>query len=330
MKPAISIIVPIYNVDQYLRKCLNSILSQTFKDIEVILVNDGSTDLSGEICNEYADKDSRVKVFHQQSRGVSSARNRGVKLATGHYIGFVDGDDYVTKDMYENLYEACITTKSSIAICKLAREIEGKITNDIGAFYIKELDHHKAMSELFKGILYRFSLCNKLFKSHCFEGITFPVGRIHEDLSTTYKLFAAASKVVYINQIGYIYVKQQNSILTTRYNENRLDAFLGWDEILSFMQQEYPKICSEVINCFIYTVIDHFYYILNQVEAKQEQRGYLSSVQSNVRKHYKDIRKGTTLPIHYKFMITTMNYSVYSFVIMNKIKSKLVLKNSLV
>ncbi len=321
MKPAISIIVPIYNNDQYLSKCLDSILVQTFEDIEVILINDGSTDQSGEICDEYAKKDERVEVIHQQREGVSSARNKGVELATGDYIGFVDGDDYISEDMYENLYEACMATGSSIAICKLGREMNGVLTNsDIGEFYIKELDHDEAMSELFKGILYRFSLCNKLFSTHCFKGITFPVGRIHEDLSTTYKLFAHANQAVYINKIGYIYVKQKNSILTTTYHEKRLDAFTGWDEIIPFMQREYPQLSSQVMECFVYSVVDHFYYILNQVEDKNDQKSYLNGVQASVRKHYKAIRKSATLSFTYKFITTVINYNIYLFVIMNSLK----------
>lgn len=190
MNPAISIIVPVHNIEAYLKKCLDSILAQTFTDFEVIVVNDGSTDKSGEICDAYAKQDARVKVIHQENQGVSSTRNAGIARAEGEFIGFVDGDDYVDMDMYRELYQTCMETDSSISICKLGREINGElINNEVGNFHTKELTNVEAMEELFKGILYRFSLCNKLFKRSCFENICFPVGRIHEDLSTTYKLF---------------------------------------------------------------------------------------------------------------------------------------------
>lgn len=107
MKPEISIIVPIYNVEKYLPKCIESILSQTFTNFELILVNDGSKDRSGIICDEYASKDNRIKVIHKENGGVSSARNSGVDLASGKYIGFVDPDDYIKKDMYERLHYLC-------------------------------------------------------------------------------------------------------------------------------------------------------------------------------------------------------------------------------
>src|SRR5690625_2953673 len=194
-RPTISIIVPVYNLEAHLGKCLNSILNQTFTDFEVIIVNDGSTDKSGAICDEYVTKDKRIKVVHQGKKGVSAARNAGIKRATGDFIGFVDGDDYIDKRMYEKLYQACIKTRSSISICKLGREIDSElINNDNSEYYSRTLNNEEAMKELFKGVLYRFSLCNKLFSKECFAGITFPEGRIHEDLSTTYKLFANANR----------------------------------------------------------------------------------------------------------------------------------------
>lgn len=199
MSAIISIIVPIYNVDNYLEKCIDSILNQALEEFELVLVNDGSTDNSGAICDKYSNKDERVKVIHKKNGGVSSARNVGIKNANGDYIGFVDPDDYVDIDMYKKLYELCIKSNSDIAICKLGREINGNIINKSDDEGLLELNNLEGMRELFKGELYRFSLCNKLFNKKCFENIKFPEGRIHEDLSTTYKLFANSNKSIYTN-----------------------------------------------------------------------------------------------------------------------------------
>lgn len=309
MNPTISVIVPVYNIDQHLRKCLDSILVQTLASLEVILVNDGSNDQSAEICDEYAKRDCRIKVIHQKHQGVSAARNTGVTQATGDYIGFVDGDDYIIKNMYEKLYHACIDTGSNIAICRLGREISGELTNnDIGEFYTRELNHEEAMCELFRGVLYRFSLCNKLFKKECFENILFPVGRIHEDLATTYKLFANANQAIYLNYIGYVYVKQNNSILTSRYYKKRLDAFLSWEEILIFMQKKYPQIYCGVNACFTYSCIDHIYGILNQVEDKVIQKRYLNKIKKIMEIYYRDIIKNNKITFKYKYMITLLHY----------------------
>jgi glycosyltransferase involved in cell wall biosynthesis len=329
MKPEISIIVPIYNVEPYLRKCLNSILEQTFTNFELILVNDGSTDKSAFICDEYAVKDDRVKVIHKDYGGVSSARNVGIKLARGNYIGFVDSDDYIEKNMYKILYHACIDSKSDIAICKLGREVNSELTNnDIGEFYIKEFNNQEALRELFKGILYRFSLCNKLFNKTMFNNIRFPEGRIHEDLSTTYKLFGNSNKSIYINYIGYIYIKQQNSILTSTFSEKRLDALIGWDEIMTYMFNNYPQLANNFVSSFSYGCIDNIYYILSQVVKKENKIKYLDQLKKHVRKYYKEIINNSTLSFKSKLLLTFISFNPALFLFSYEIKNWFFIKGN--
>ncbi len=318
MKPVISIIVPVHNVELYLDKCIKSILDQTMNEFELILVNDGSIDQSGFICDSYAQKDNRIKVYHTNYRGVSAARNIGISVSQGEFIGFVDGDDYVDKDMYSKLLKLCKQTNSDIAVCKLGREINGKIINEDNSELIKELIHNEAMRELFKGNLYRFSLCNKLFKRSCFDNITFPEGRIHEDLSTTYKLFSQSKRSIYTNYIGYIYVKRENSILTSRFNEKRLDAFLGWDEILPFMNQRYPELEEEVISCFAYGCVDNIHFIVNQVEDREQKEEYLILIRKFVRKYYKKIMLNRVLSLKYKLTITLLHCSANLLLLSSK------------
>ncbi|MDR7073364.1 glycosyltransferase family 2 protein [Fictibacillus barbaricus] len=313
MTPEISIIVPVYNIAQYLRKCLDSILAQTFKNFELIVVNDGSTDDSGLICEEYALKDARVKVINKKNGGLSSARNVGIKMAAGKYLGFVDGDDWILKDMYQNLYELCIETKSDIAICTMLREIDNKIVYLNRKEFITELDNVEAMRQLFKGDLYRFAVWNKLYNKKCFENIQFPEGRIHEDLSTSYKVFANAKKVVFTNYSGYIYVKRESSILTSIYSNKRLDAFIGWDEIIQYMDQKYPQLSKEYISCFVYWCIDNIFYILNQVLLKEKQLEYLNVIKKYIRKHFKEIIRSSELSFKSKFIITLINVNTRGF-----------------
>ena len=124
-----------------------------------------------------------------------------------------------------------------------------------------------------------------------FNEIQFPEGKIHEDLSTTYRLFANADKSVYTNEIGYIYVKRENSILTTTFNENRLDAFKGWEEILSFMSNNYPELTNEVSTCFCYWCVDNIFYILKQVKDKEKRKRYMKVIQLFLRDHKAKIKK---------------------------------------
>ncbi|MFT4412579.1 glycosyltransferase family 2 protein [Fredinandcohnia humi] len=324
MEPVVSIIVPIYNVEKYLKSCIESILTQTLTDIEVILVNDGSTDGSGKICDEYAASDTRVKVIHKEYGGVSSARNVGVKTAKGEYIGFVDSDDRINKEMYRELYHLCKDTHSDISICFLGREINGKLINQhSNKIYTQIMDNEEAMRQLFKGVLYRFSLCNKLFKKSCFENIIFPEERIHEDLATTYKLFANAQKVIYTNYIGYIYIKRENSILTSRFNKKRLEAFVGWNEILPFMSNKYPQLSETVFSSFGFWCVDNVYYILNQVENKEDRNYYLDMIQKYVRQYYKEIIKINSLSFFYKYLITLLNYNTRLLILSNNMKKLL-------
>lgn len=311
MKPIISIIVPIYNVEKYLSKCIDSILNQTFKEFELILVDDGSLDNSGRICDEYSKKDKRIRVIHKENGGVSSARNVGVESSLGNYIGFVDPDDHIDKYMYQKMIDMCTTKNADIAICKFVREINGQISEAKEEFYIRELDNIEGLRECFKGILYRHSLCNKLFKKKCFEGIRFPEGRIHEDLSTTYRLLANSNKSVYINYSGYIYVKRENSILTSTFNEKRLQAFEGWKEILSFMLENYPELKEQVIATFAYACIDNMIYVLNQVNNKNIRNKYINYIKKYSKKYSKMINKNYLLTNKNKIIINVLNNATY-------------------
>jgi glycosyltransferase involved in cell wall biosynthesis len=323
MNPAISIIVPVYNVELYIKKCLESILIQTFNDFEVVIVNDGSTDNSGSICDEFAKKDMRVMVIHKENGGLSSARNAGLEMANGEFLGFVDGDDYIDKNMYQKLYQLCKETNSDISICQFAKEIDGKQTDEVDEKFIKEMDNLEAMRQLFKGNFYRFSVCNKLFKKTCFNNILFPEGRIHEDLSTTYKLFTNSNKSVYTEYQGYAYVKRENSILTAKFNEKRLDALIGWNEILPFMSQNYPQLTEEFIACFAYGCVDNTYYILNQVENRERRDEYLSVIKRLVKKYYRKIMLNNALSFKYKLTLTFLQCNTNLLVISNKSKKLL-------
>ncbi|MDR3346595.1 MAG: glycosyltransferase, partial [Campylobacteraceae bacterium] len=193
--PLISVIVPVYKVEQYLAACLNSIVNQTYKNLEIILVDDGSPDNCGKICDEYAQKDSRIVVLHQPNGGVSRARNAGLDIAKGEYIAFVDSDDYIALDMYEELMSIAQKQSADVAIC--------------GIYVIK-----KDGMEIFKktlegldtnGIKYQFLINSypsfpwgRLYKTKLFQGVRFPVGLIcYEDMFVMPKILSNADKIVF-------------------------------------------------------------------------------------------------------------------------------------
>lgn len=217
MNSLISVIVPVYNVENYLPKCLETISQQTFKNIEIIIIDDGSTDDSGKICDEFATGELRAKVFHKKNGGLSSARNFGISKSKGDYLAFIDSDDYVSKDFIEKLYFAAIDTGAEIVICGYNNTKPGE----------KILTGRKSTIDLLtKQENIEILTWNKLYARRLFIDckIEFPVGKKHEDTLTTYKLLAAASKVAYITDNLYHYRERANSITGSEKIEERLMA----------------------------------------------------------------------------------------------------------
>lgn len=214
-EPLISLIVPVYNVRNYLRSCLQSIVEQTYHHLEIILVDDGSDDGSSEICDEYARKDSRVKVLHLSHEGVSAARNAGLEAATGELLGFVDSDDFIDVDLYEYLYNLLLANEADIAACTYLLEQEGrpsKIINNTGELYL--FSRKEIMRALVKNDLVKNYLWAKLFKRNLFDGLSFPVGRVYEDVAVLYKVFYRSEKVVLSCVSKYHYMIHKNESIT--------------------------------------------------------------------------------------------------------------------
>lgn len=213
MRNKISIIVPIYNTEKYLERCLQSLINQDYKNIEIILINDGSNDKSISICNTYKNKDNRIIVIDKKHTGVADTRNIGIKKATGDYIGFVDSDDYIDKDMFKNLVEGAEKYKCEISMCDLVETYS--LNDEIKEYKLKhvKMDKKQALEQL----LYDKNIGNymtvKLFRKELFEGIEFPEGTLYEDIATAYKLFNKASNILYIPVPMYHYYQRSDSIV---------------------------------------------------------------------------------------------------------------------
>ncbi len=219
--PLISIIVPVYNVRAYLRKCLDSICGQTYKNLEIVVVDDGSTDGSGEICDEYAQLDNRVKVIHSKNGGLSSARNIGLNNALGEYIGFVDSDDWIDYDMYEFLWELLNTRKADLAICSHYIEKQNKTKVKYVSNEVTELTSTKAIRLLSEDKIIRNYACDKLFKRYLFEELRFPLNRYFEDIAVMYKIFYNAQKIVMKGVPKYHYLIREDSIMQSLYDPKK-------------------------------------------------------------------------------------------------------------
>lgn len=237
MKDLISVIIPIYNVEKYLSRCINSVIAQTYKNLEIILVNDGSFDSSGIICDEFALKDSRIKVIHKKNGGLSDARNVGINIANGFYFTFIDSDDWVSNDFLEKLYNLCINYNAEISICDF---VETKTTNtflsDLKNNQVIQYTNIESLYQLTKYSKTQFGIvCGKLYHKKLFDNVRFPVGKIHEDEFVSYILIYNANKIVYIDRKMYYYFMRNESITRNNFNiRNKLNALEAFQERASF------------------------------------------------------------------------------------------------
>lgn len=238
----ISVIVPVYNVKDYLVDCLDSILNQSYKDLEIILVDDGSTDGSDAICDAYEDKDERIRVIHQENRSLSVARNVGMSVAKGEYIAFVDSDDALELDMYEKLHSAITASNADIAICgfhqfsedridyyqttnALNREIDGKILESVCFFQYIDT--------------FRFMVWNKLYRTDALRGIEFIPRQIHQDIHFQNLVMQGNNKICYLNEGLYKYrVNRQGSTNTKKFKTTRLGFIEEFASILEYLNSE--------------------------------------------------------------------------------------------
>lgn len=225
MDDLISVIVPIYNIKDYIERCVNSIINQTYINLEIILVDDGSNDGSSEICDKLQQRDKRIKVVHKTNGGSSDARNKGVYIAKGQFISFVDGDDVISASMIEELYTKMIKFDADIAMCRMEKIYEDrKYPTKEFPFKNKEeiFSSEEVLKLLFLDII-DCGPCNKLYKSSLFEKALFPVGKLNEDFAILYKLFSYSRKVVYSSEILYHYFFRENSNTSQTFNETQFD-----------------------------------------------------------------------------------------------------------
>ena len=215
----VSVIIPVYNVEKYLKKCVDSVLNQTYRNLDIILVDDGSTDLSGKMCDELGIDDKRVTVIHKQNGGLSDARNAGLNVARGKYYAFVDSDDYISSDMIEIMVNSARENSCEIAICNMVKFSE---SGESALFY-----HPVAQKQILLGenrfkTLKQPSVCNKLFKASLFQNIRFPKGKYYEDTFVYHELLYRAKSVVLTGSNSYWYLERSDSIVgspkyTSRY-----------------------------------------------------------------------------------------------------------------
>lgn len=269
----ISVVVPIYNVEQYLRKCIDSILNQTYKNIEIILIDDGSLDSCPKICDEYIDKDSRIRVFHKKNGGLSDARNYGIERAKGKYITFIDSDDYIETDYIEYLIELINKFNVKISACGhnicFARKIIKKSSHAT-----KKISKEEALED----ILYdkEIDICSwgKLYDIELFNGIRFPKGKIFEDTATTYLLLDKCDFIAVGDSCKYNYVMRDNSITTKKFNIKKMQLIEMTEIMCDYLSNKYPNLTNACNRRLMWAYLSTYTKIVytNKNEYKKEKK----------------------------------------------------------
>lgn len=239
----ISVVVPVYNVQEYLNRCLESIVNQQYDNLEIILVDDGSTDACPGICDEWCRKDSRIRVIHKVNGGLSDARNAGIAIATGRYISFIDSDDYISDAFFSAMYLVMCEEKSDIVECSVADAYEnGSVSPFFDDCSVSNYCTVGALRELIEEKSFHQHVWNKLYRMDLVKGILFEFGKLNEDEFWTYQIFGRAKRITRLNQTLYFYFQRDTSIIHSAFTIRRLDALEAKYHRQLYIQKNYPQL----------------------------------------------------------------------------------------
>lgn len=288
----VSLIVPVYNVSNYLPRLMETVLSQTHKNLEIMLIDDGSTDGSGMICDEYEAKDSRIKVIHKSNSGVSDARNAGIEYASGEYLVFADGDDYLDCDYIEYLLNLCLENNSDMSCCAWTIDNNGKHSK---CSYRKSEPgiyngNKDAMRAMLTTRLLSSSVWGKMFKRKVFDNVRFPEGsNYYEDDATMYRLVANADSVAIGGESKYFYTLRDDSLIHRTFNENNLKMIEIFEKRCAFIENKYPEL-SVYARSDILMAVNHC--IIKMCDEKLFAHPCIKELKVYYKRYEKDFLKG--------------------------------------
>ncbi len=312
----ISIIVPVYKTEIYLRKCIESILAQTYTNLEIILVDDGSPDKCGEICDEFKEKDDRIKVIHKSNGGVSSARNAGLSMVSGEWIGWVDSDDVIEPDMFEQLYNNAMENSADISVCSRIECYKNKQVFR-GWDKLQVLDTNEALGLLFENDRMQNFLWDKLWRKELFEDVVFPEGRTYEDIAIMHRLFLRAKSVVVIPQALYYYVQHEGSIVADTTLKNRINHFIAAKQRYEELKDTQPQYCDLLESQCVASAVGIWTTCLkNPKEERRHYRVQIKEIARFSKKHYKNALKYMNLGLTGRAVMRLTPYAnIFSFVL---------------
>ncbi|MEB3024618.1 MULTISPECIES: glycosyltransferase family 2 protein [unclassified Parvimonas] len=318
----ISVIVPVYNVEKYVKKCLESISNQTYKNIEIIIVNDGATDNSEKICREFVGNEDRAKLYTKENGGLSSARNHGMQFVTGNYVLFIDSDDYISEEMIEELYNNIKAESADVSVCGVYNVYSDGQSPQCKEEIYFSCDRDGFLKEYFIGEKIPGTICNKLISYEIASKISFPVGKIYEDAFYQFKLVKYAKKYVVTTKPYYYYFHRENSITTKPYTIKNMDCIEIYSNFYDYIKREIPFLSEFAFFRLSYAhfmVFDKMLLSENYKEIK-EYREVLGFLKKNFWKIYKNknFRKGRRIAV----LMLKINIKLYRFLLFKDLKRK--------
>ena len=299
MSALISVIVPVYKVEPYLDRCVQSIVDQTYKNLEIILVDDGSPDNCPAICDAWAKRDSRIRVIYKFNGGLSDARNAGMSAATGEYIAFVDSDDWIAPEMLERLSVALVRDGSDIAACAVMMVWEDETPDRLLTVQTNRvLDRYEAQKALLEETLLKQPVWYKLYRRELIRDIPFEVGKFHEDVFWSYQAVGNADKVSIIDYIGYYYTQRADSIMGAGYSLRRLDVVEAYEKRYSYISDHFPELESEARIGAVSACIYHGQMALKHLHSSEQRTAFSKLGQTMGRFPYQKVDYATKKKTH--------------------------------
>lgn len=287
----ISIIVPIYKVEQYLDKCIQSIINQTYRNLQIILVDDGSPDNCGKICDEYALKDDRIEVIHKINGGISDARNIGISKAKGKYIGFVDSDDFIDKNMYKDMYNLIEEKKADVCICNFYNVIDDNNIIKNSNKGIQEYNKMDILREILLDKQIQSYAWNKLYKRELFDNIKYPVGKKYEDIGTTFYILEKCNKVVVTDLPKYYYLNRADSIVNSLSEQTVMDYVDLINKRYDYIENKFNKLTRYNVYYLARTLITSYTDLQNIENPGKEIIEKLNNLYNKTRQAIKEHEK---------------------------------------
>lgn len=318
----ISVIIPVYKVEKYLRKCVDSVISQTHYDLEIILIDDGSPDRCPEICDYYATLDPRVKVIHKSNGGLSDARNAGLEVATGEWLSFIDSDDWIEPEMYEKLldnaeqYDAQVSVGGVVSEHETLEGINRIISNELLTTSITTASRIEAIKSF---LCNSWSAWDKIYRREVFDGIRYPVGEINEDEAIALRLLNNCDRVVYSNEPFYHYISRPESITTSSFSLKKLDWYRHCKANLEWIRENHPELEEYAAIRYRSSIM----YSLNELALFDPlQETYVNELMTDLksnRKLFKILPSSRSEKLR-AFLLTSFPFGVYRFIVRRRHK----------